>query len=57
MRIHDFPEEIQRHLLPQPGGEMVYRCLGCQKETGIDRLLYKKRAAECGGGSSIIEEC
>jgi len=47
MRIHDFPEEIQRHLLPQPGGEMVYRCLGCRKETGIDRLLYT--CPDCGG--------
>lgn len=47
MRINDFPEEIRPHLLPEPGGEMVYRCLGCQRETDIDRLLYT--CPQCGG--------
>jgi threonine synthase len=40
MRIQDFPEEIRPHLLPSPTGDMVYRCLSCRRETGIDRLLY-----------------
>ncbi|RJR51017.1 MAG: threonine synthase [Desulfobacteraceae bacterium] len=54
MRIHDFPEDIQRHLLPQPGGEMFYRCLGCEKETAIDRLLYT--CPECGGVFLLVNK-
>ena len=40
MRVQDFPEEIRSGLVPEAGGEMFYRCLGCQRESGIDRLLY-----------------
>jgi threonine synthase len=47
MRIQDFPEEIRPHLLPTPNGAMVYRCLSCRRETGIDRLLYT--CPHCGG--------
>ena len=35
-----FPSDIQPHLIPQPGGELIYRCLGCQSEHGITSLLY-----------------
>ena len=40
MRLSDFPKDIKPHVLPKPGGEMVYRCLGCEKEFGIEELLY-----------------
>ncbi len=40
MKWQDFPAEVQPYLLPQPSGRMVYRCLDCGAEFGIDRLLY-----------------
>ncbi|OQX24570.1 MAG: threonine synthase [Desulfobacteraceae bacterium IS3] len=41
MKIEDFPKEIQPFVLPkQRGAEMVYRCLGCDAEYGIEKLLY-----------------
>ena len=40
MRLSDFPEDIQSHVLPKPAGEMFYRCLGCNKTFGIEELLY-----------------
>ena len=40
MKLSDFPEDIQPYLLPKPRGEMIYRCLGCNKTFGIDSLLY-----------------
>jgi threonine synthase len=47
MRIQDFPEEVRPHLLPEPTGEMTYRCLSCQREVEIDQLLYT--CPGCGG--------
>lgn len=46
MKIEQFPEEVRSHVLPEPGGEMFYRCLGCRRELGIDRLLYT--CPDCG---------
>ena len=40
MKISDFPEHIQPHLMPEVSGNVVYRCLGCSQEYDIDRLLY-----------------
>ncbi len=40
MRIEAFPESVRPHLLPMPSGRLVYRCLGCETEYGIERLLY-----------------
>ena len=40
MRIERFPEDIRPYLIPQPAGEMVYRCLGCSETFGIDKLHY-----------------
>lgn len=40
MKDSMFPEEIRPHLIPEPGGELYYRCLGCGKEYGIEKLLY-----------------
>ena len=46
MRRDQFPEEIQPNLIPEPGGELVYRCLGCRAEHGIESLLYT--CPDCG---------
>ncbi len=40
MKIDQFPETIRSCLIPEPGGEMIYHCLGCQAEHGITSLLY-----------------
>ncbi len=49
MKIEQFPEDIQPHLIPDPKGRMAYSCLGCHEEFGIDRLLYT-----CPGCGSIL---
>jgi threonine synthase len=46
MKIDQFPEDIRQYLIPEPDGLMYYKCLGCQGEFGIDRLLYT--CPECG---------
>jgi len=46
MQLNQFPEDIRPFLVPEPKGEMVYRCLGCQGELDIGRLLYT--CPECG---------
>ncbi len=40
MKPEAFPQEIQPYLLPKPSGKMIYRCLGCEAEFGIEKLLY-----------------
>ena len=40
MKLDDFPKEIRSQILPQHEGQLVYRCLGCGKEFGIEELLY-----------------
>jgi threonine synthase len=40
MKIDQFPEEIRPYLIPEPTGKMLYRCLGCGAQMGIDRLRY-----------------
>ncbi len=40
MRLEDFAEDDRRHLIPQAGGELEYRCLSCDARYGIDELLY-----------------
>ena len=40
MKPDQFPEDIRPHLIPQPAGEMVYRCLECGAEFDITQLLY-----------------
>jgi threonine synthase len=37
MKLDQFPEDIRPLLLPEPNGEMVYRCLGCRGELDIER--------------------
>ncbi len=40
MKIEDIPKDIRPFILPRPTGELVYRCLGCAAEYGIEKLLY-----------------
>ncbi|MFZ5450703.1 MAG: threonine synthase [Thermodesulfobacteriota bacterium] len=47
MKTDQFPEDIRPHLIPEPAGDMVYRCLECGAEHGIDELLYT--CPECRG--------
>ena len=46
MKLADFPKEIQSAILPQHTGHLVYRCLGCGREFGIEELLYV--CPDCG---------
>jgi len=46
MKIDQFPDDIKPYLIPEPDGQMIYQCLGCNREFGIDRLLYT--CPECG---------
>lgn len=46
MKPADFPEHIQPYLIPEPGGRLIYRCLGCGAEYGIEKLLYT--CPDCG---------
>jgi len=40
MKLETFPQDIQSFLIPRPGGRLIYRCLGCSSEFGIEKLLY-----------------
>jgi threonine synthase len=40
MKIDQFPEDIQPYIIPEPSGQMIYVCLGCDDEIAIDRLHY-----------------
>lgn len=46
MKPGDFPKEIRSYLMPRHKGWLIYRCLGCGREFGIDKLLYV--CPECG---------
>jgi threonine synthase len=55
MKTEDFPKEIQPYLIPEQKGKMVYRCLGCNKEHGIEKLLYT--CPDCGQVLLIYDTC
>ena len=46
MKINNFPENIRQYLIPKVKGKLVYSCIGCKKEFGIDKLLYV--CPDCG---------
>ena len=46
MKPEDFPKEIRPYLLPFHQGRLIYRCLGCQAEFGIEKLAYV--CPQCG---------
>ena len=53
MKIQDFPEYIRQYLIPEPGGQVVYRCLGCEGEYDISQLLYTCPA--CGSVLLLVD--
>lgn len=46
MKFENFPENIKPYLIPQEGGNLIYRCLGCDRQFGIEKLLYT--CPDCG---------
>jgi threonine synthase len=46
VKAADFPQNMRPYLMPSHAGQLIYRCLGCGKEYGIDELLYI--CPECG---------
>lgn len=40
MKLQDFPVFIRQMLIPAPDGELVYRCIDCGRQYGIEKLLY-----------------
>lgn len=40
MKLEDFPKEIKPFIIPEETGGLIYRCLGCGMEHGIEKLLY-----------------
>ncbi|HMA84839.1 MAG TPA: threonine synthase [Desulfosalsimonadaceae bacterium] len=46
MKPEEFSKDIQPYLVPEPAGKLIYRCLGCEAEYGIEKLLYT--CPECG---------
>jgi threonine synthase len=40
VKVVDFPQNIRPYLMPSHAGRLIYRCLGCGREYGIDKLLY-----------------
>ncbi len=35
-----FPPDVAPHIVPRTGGRLIYRCLACGLEAGIESLLY-----------------
>jgi threonine synthase len=46
MKHSDFPADIQPYIIPEPKGELFYRCLGCSSEFSINKPLYV--CPDCG---------
>ncbi|OQY59246.1 MAG: threonine synthase [Desulfobacteraceae bacterium 4572_88] len=46
MKPEHFPKDIQPFLIPREKGRMIYRCLGCGGDHGIEKLLYT--CPDCG---------
>ena len=40
MKAEDFPQDIRPYLIPSHAGQLIYRCLGCGREYGIEKLVY-----------------
>ena len=46
MKLNDLPRNIRSEILPQHTGRLIYRCLDCGREFGIEELLYV--CPDCG---------
>ncbi len=40
MKLEDFEQDIRPYIIPAHEGKLIYRCLGCDREYGIETLLY-----------------
>ena len=40
MKLDTVPQDIRPYVIPEPGGRLIYRCLGCAMESGIEKLMY-----------------
>lgn len=40
MKADEFPQDIRPYLMPSHEGQLIYRCLGCGREYGIEKLVY-----------------
>ncbi len=40
MNLDSFPGDIRPHLIPEPKGDLFYRCLGCGETFPIEKPLY-----------------
>ena len=54
MNPDQFPEDIKSFIIPEPSGDMFYRCLGCKRRFGIEQLLYV--CPECGSVLLLYSE-
>lgn len=46
MKPEDFPKEIKPFIIPEHEGRLIYRCLGCDRTYGIEKLRYT--CPDCG---------
>jgi len=46
VKLENFPQEIKPYIIPEQNGNLIYRCLNCSKEYGIEKLLYT--CPDCG---------
>jgi threonine synthase len=55
MKAEEFPEEIQPYLVAKPSSQdqVVYQCLGCNRQYDISRLLYTCRS--CGSVLLLVD--
>lgn len=40
MHPDKFPSHIQKHLIPEYAGDVVYECIACEKTFSLDQFLY-----------------
>ena len=53
VKPEDFPKDIQPYIVPDPSGRLVYRCLQCAGEHGIEKLLYI--CPDCGSVLLLVD--
>ncbi len=54
MKIESFPDDIKEYIIPNESGSLIYRCLDCEEEFGIDKLLYT--CPKCGKVLLLFDE-